>query len=236
MLLGETSVLILAFDCSSPSGSVALLEDSQVLARADLEPSKRSAVTLAPAIAEVLVHAGKRTSELSLVGTTIGPGSFTGLRVGVTMAKTLAYALKCALVGLNTLDVLATQVLEAGLAGGTIHAVLDAQRKDLFVGRYHANSDADGVQRLDDEHTILSADAWLRFLQPGDIVTGRGLMRWKDKLPAGVTLAPENIMEPDAATIGRLALRDYEAGRRTEPWTFSPLYIRPSYADEKKPA
>ena len=230
-------MLILAFDCSSPAGSVALLEGSCVLAREALDPAKRSAITLAPAIADVLRLAGKASGELDLVATTIGPGSFTGLRVGVTMAKTLAYALQCDLIGLNTLDVLAGQVYEAGLGGdrGIIHAALDAQRKELFVGRYQVGVDrAERLRRCDDEPTILSARAWLESLAAGDVVTGSGLMRWKDQLPPGVVIAPSEYFEADAVTIGRLALREHEAGRRDNLWTFSPLYIRPSYADEKR--
>ncbi len=230
-------MLILAFDCSSPAGSVALLEGSDVLAREALDPTKRSAVTLAPAIADVLRHAGKASGELDLVATTIGPGSFTGLRVGVTMAKTLAYALQCDLVGLNTLDVLAAQVLEAGLVGarGIVHAVLDAQRKELFVRRYQVSAEnSERVCRFNDGDTILSADAWLKSLAAGDVVTGSGLTRWKDKLPPGVIVASNECFEPDAVTIGRLALREHATGRRDDLWTFSPLYIRPSYADEKK--
>lgn len=230
-------MLILAFDCSSPAGSVALMEGSCVLAREALDPTKRSAVTLAPAIAEVLRLGGKASGELDLVATTIGPGSFTGLRVGVTMAKTLAYALPCDLIGLNTLDVLAAQVLEAGPVGprGIVHAVLDAQRKELFVGRYQVNAgNPQRLCRFDEEPTILSADAWLKSLVAGDVATGSGLIRWKDQLPPGVVIAPNDHFEADAVTIGRLALREHEAGRRDKLWTFSPLYIRPSYADEKR--
>ena len=229
-------MLILAFDCSSPAGSVALLEGSQVLARQSLDPAKRSATTLAPAIEQALRAAGKLAKELDLVATTVGPGSFTGLRVGVTMAKTLSYALGCDLMGLNTLDVLAAQVVEAGLVGtGIIHAVLDAQRKELFVGRYQRSEVAqEPLLRLNGGQSILSADSWLKTLQAGDVVTGMGLVRWKNQLPPGVIVAPENLYEPDAVMIGRLALREHQAGRRDDLWTISPLYIRPSYAEERK--
>ncbi|MGI8978411.1 MAG: tRNA (adenosine(37)-N6)-threonylcarbamoyltransferase complex dimerization subunit type 1 TsaB [Pirellulaceae bacterium] len=230
-------MLILAFDCSSPSGSVAVLEGPQVLAREALDPAQRSAKMLAPAIERSLKTAGREPREVQLIATTVGPGSFTGLRVGVTMAKTLAYALKCDLVGLNTLDVLAAQVARAELRGetGIIHAVLDAQRKELFAGRYQLRKDAaEPSRRLDDGQTILTADSWLESLQSGDVVTGSGLVRWKDQLPPGVIVAPTECFEPDAVTIGQLALREHEAGRRDDLWSFSPLYIRPSYADEKK--
>ena len=162
-------MLILAFDCSSPAGCVALLEGSQVLAREALDPAKRSANTLAPAIEKALHDAGMLFKDLDLVATTVGPGSFTGLRVGVTMAKTLAYALKCDVIGLNTLDVLAAQAVQAGLPSQSVlHAVLDAQRKELFLGRYQVSEVAQKpLLRLDDGQSILSADSWLKSLQQG---------------------------------------------------------------------
>jgi tRNA threonylcarbamoyladenosine biosynthesis protein TsaB len=233
----EGGVLILAFDCSSPLGTVAVLEGPQAQSSEKLDPAKRSAQTLAPAIERCLKSAGRESRDVQLIATTVGPGSFTGLRVGVTLAKTLAYALKCDLLGLNTLDVLAAQVAAAEIRGETriIHAVLDAQRKELFAGRYQASANADEpLRRLDDGLTILTADLWLKSLQAGDIVTGSGLTRWKEQLPSGVILAPEEIHEPDATMIGRLGLQEHARGRRDDLWTFAPLYIRPSYADETK--
>lgn len=228
-------VLILAFDCSSPSGSVAVFDGPGVLARQSLDPAKRSAKTLAPAIESALKQAGKLPRELQLIATTVGPGSFTGLRVGVTMAKTLAYALKCDVVGLNTLDIIATQAALPDLtsSSGIIHAVLDAQRKELFVGRYQWRT-GQPLVRLDEGQTILPAEEWMRTLQPGDVVTGAGLARWKARLPADVLVAPAEVFEPDASTIGQLAFHQYQSGRRDDLWTLSPLYIRPSYAEEKK--
>ena len=230
-------MLILAFDCSSHLGSVAVLDGPQLLASEKLDPAKRSAQTLAPAIEKCLKTAGRKSREIQLIVTTIGPGSFTGLRVGVTLAKTLAYALKCDLVGLNTLDVLAAQVAKAEIQGdtGVIHAVMDAQRKELFAGRYRTSGNADEPpRRLDDSQTILTADFWLKSLEAGDVVTGSGLVRWKDRLPTGVVVAPDEIFEPDAAMIGRLGRQEHARGRRDDFWTFVPLYIRPSYAEEKK--
>lgn len=230
-------MLILAFDSSSSFGSVAVLEGLQVLASKQLDPAKRSAQTLAPAIEMCLKAAGRNSRDVRLIGTTVGPGSFTGLRVGVTMAKTLAYACQCDLVGLNTLDVLAAQVVQSEIRGqtGIIHSVLDAQRKELFVGRYQAMEDKDEPpQRFEDVNAILTGDTWIQSLHPGDVVTGSGLARWMEKLPPGVVVAPTEIHEPDAVTIGQLALQEHARGRRDDLWTFSPLYIRPSYADEKK--
>jgi tRNA threonylcarbamoyladenosine biosynthesis protein TsaB len=227
-------VLILAFDTSGLAGSVALCDGPKLLAERQLDPERRSAQTLAPAIAELLAAAGIQPKQVGLVATTTGPGSFTGLRVGVTTAKTWAYATGGAIIGLSTLEVIAQQ---ATLASGgepprtpstEVHAVLDAQRKELFLGRF----DADG-QRLASD-AIISAAAWLAQLAPGIVVAGSGLSKLADRLPAGVSLAPQPQWEPQATTIARLAREQFQRGRRDDLWTFAPAYLRPSYAEETK--
>ena len=226
--------MILAFDTSSPAGSVAVLEGLVVLAEESLDASQRSAQSLAPAIEQVLRLAGKQPVDVRLVATTVGPGSFTGLRVGVTMAKTLAYALKCDVIGLNTLDVLAAQLpAELVPTNGRIHAVLDAQRKELFAARYAIFPEG-LLRKLEGDEPIQSGEAWLQSLHAGDVVTGSGLNRWEERIPTSVIVAPRELHEPQAATIGRMALREYERGRRDDFWTLAPCYVRPSYAEEKK--
>jgi tRNA threonylcarbamoyladenosine biosynthesis protein TsaB len=254
------AVLILAFDTSGFAGSAALLDGPQVLAEESLDRERRSAQTLAPAIARLLAERRIQASQIGLVATTIGPGSFTGLRVGVTTAKTFAYAAKAEVLGLSTLEVIAHQAPAELLVAGSveIHAVLDAQRKELFVGRfrrcaapkrasgftpeaYHAaaelnasgiNPEARELDRVAADH-ILAAEAWLQSLPAGAIVTGTGLDKLVDRLPENVTVLPPPLREPQAATVGRLAWRDYQLGRRDDLWKLAPVYLRPSYAEEK---
>ncbi|HZN36815.1 MAG TPA: tRNA (adenosine(37)-N6)-threonylcarbamoyltransferase complex dimerization subunit type 1 TsaB [Pirellulaceae bacterium] len=222
-------MLILAFDTSGLAGSVALLEGPRLLDQRQLDPARRSAQTLAPAIAELLAGQGVQPRQVGLVATTIGPGSFTGLRVGVTTAKTWAYATGGAVIGLSTLAVIAQQVpAELRSAAREIHAVLDAQRKELYFGRFHPSG-----ERLAGD-CIVPADAWLAGLTAGTIVTGSGLSRLADRLPAGVTPAPQASWEPQAATVGKLAWEDYQRGRRDDFWTLAPVYLRTSYAEEKR--
>ena len=224
-------MLILAFDTSGFAGSVALLDGPQVLAQRQLDTARRSAQTLAPAIAELLAGQGLKPREVGLVATTVGPGSFTGLRVGVTTAKAWAYAAECSVIGLSTLAAIAYQVpAEMRLTAMEIHAVLDAQRKELYLGRFAA-----GGERLADDR-IVAADGWLAGLAAGTIVTGSGLTRLADRLPAGVTATPLELWEPQAVTIGQLAWDEYQRGRSDDFWKLAPVYLRPSYAEEKKPA
>ncbi|MCA9264481.1 MAG: tRNA (adenosine(37)-N6)-threonylcarbamoyltransferase complex dimerization subunit type 1 TsaB, partial [Planctomycetales bacterium] len=101
---------VLALETSSFHGSVALLDGQMLLASRALPDDSRSAESLAPTIREVLTSVGVTPRAIELVAVTVGPGSFTGLRVGVTTAKTFAYAVSAAVVGVNTLEVLANQV------------------------------------------------------------------------------------------------------------------------------
>jgi tRNA threonylcarbamoyladenosine biosynthesis protein TsaB len=234
------SVLILAFDTSSLAGSVALLDGPRLLEERILDPARRSAQTLAPAIAELLKACALKPGQIRLVATTTGPGSFTGLRVGVTMAKTLAYAASAEVLGLSTLEAIAQQALTPSTAttGYEIQAVLDAQRRELFVGRFRFDPEtesSDGLRPLTrlEPDRIVPADRWLVSLTPGTVVSGRGLERLPAPLPPDVIAMPASQWEPQAATIGRLAWRDYQNGRRDDLWKLLPVYLRPSYADEK---
>jgi tRNA threonylcarbamoyladenosine biosynthesis protein TsaB len=235
------AVLILAFDTSGLAGSVALLDGSRLLAERMLEPGRRSAQTLAPVIVELLSAQQIEPRQIRLVATTVGPGSFTGLRVGVTSAKTFAYAVGAEVIGLSTLETIANQVpLELLSVGQSeVLAVLDAQRQELFLGRFRSEGSAaanDPLPRLTrlEPDRIVAADAWLASLHANAIVTGTGFARLQGRqLPENVAIVPQQFWEPQAATVGRLAWRQYTDGRRDDLWKIAPVYLRPSYAEEK---
>jgi tRNA threonylcarbamoyladenosine biosynthesis protein TsaB len=231
-------VRILAIETASPGGSVALLAGDQLAGRIALDPAVGSARTLAPAIQRLLNDAGIRAEELKLIAVCTGPGSFTGLRIGITTAKTLAYALGCQVLGVDTLDAIAAQVPrpDDGEHSGELHAVIDAQRRELFVGKFGLIPEAAAAAsawRRRGETEVLAAEQWLSQLAPGTIVTGPGLNRLADRLPPQVVVMPQEHWAPDAATVGRLAYTAWQAGRRDDLFKLAPTYIRPSYADEK---
>jgi tRNA threonylcarbamoyladenosine biosynthesis protein TsaB len=223
-------VLILAIETSAQAGSVALLTDESLVTQVVMPTDRRSAQSLAPAIDQLLRSAGVKPAQLGLVATTIGPGSFTGLRVGVTTAKTLAYAVGCQCLGVDTLEVIALQVAGEHSPDQELHVVLDAQRKELFLARFRLEGEE--AVRVG-ENTIVPAGDWLASLRPGTLVSGPGLARLVDKIPAGVLIAPVELREPMAAAVGRLAHRDYPRGRRDDLWKLMPQYLRPSAAEEK---
>ena len=232
-------MLVLAFDTSGFSGSVALLDGPRVLESAALDSDRRSAQTLAPAIVRLLADCGRNPDEVKLVATTVGPGSFTGLRVGVTTAKTFAYAVGAEVMGVSTLQAMAHGTPGDWLKDTSeVQAVVDAQRRELFLGRFQHEpvmNEGDGLPRLTrlEPDRIVPADEWLSELTAGTIVTGTGLAKLFERLPKSILAVPPEMREAQATIVGRLAWRDYQAGRRDDIWKLAPAYLRPSYAEEK---
>jgi tRNA threonylcarbamoyladenosine biosynthesis protein TsaB len=217
---------MLALETSSPAASVAILEDGQLLGETAFDPQQRTAQAFAPAIAKQLAEAGWRPRDLELIAVTVGPGSFTGLRIGVTAAKTLAYATGAQLIGLNTLHVIAAQS-PTGMT--EVCATLNAQRQQLFAATYRCR---DLLWEAVRPTAIVDNSAWLQSLAPGVVVTGPALARLRQQLPGGVVVVEETCWLPRAATVGRLGYLTFQAGTRDDLWKLSPQYFRKSAAEE----
>ena len=130
---------ILALETSGSSGSVAALEGTQLILEQPLASGSRSAQSLAPGIDALLAEVGWSVGQIDLLAVTQGPGSFTGLRIGITTAKALAYAVGGQVIGVNTLEVIARQAPPGRAAPAkqqTLWTVLDAQRGELFAARF----------------------------------------------------------------------------------------------------
>ena len=223
---------ILALEVSGKTGSVAVLDDERLLDELSLPQTQRTAQSLAPALQACLARVNWLPGHVGLVAVTSGPGSFTGLRLGMTTAKTFAYATGCDILGIDTLRVIAAQ---AGASGAVVCAVLDAQREQFYAASFQRSDDG-RVRPVRPTH-IIDRDQWLAELTPGTIVTGPGLATRRgkllDRLPAGVPAADAAIWSPRAATVGRLASTDFREGRRDDLWRIKPNYFRKSAAEEK---
>ncbi len=219
---------LLALETSGRLGSLAAIQLPPNGDRRDwretLPPGARSAQSLGPCLQGLLDQTGWRATDIDAVAVASGPGSFTGLRVGVTAAKMLAFVAGCGVVEVDTLAVLAAQ---AGEPGKSIWAVLDAQRNELFAARFDAENPSPPTE-------ILSAEAWLARLQPGEVVTGPVLGKLAAELPAGVIVAPQESWTPDAQTVAELALPAALAGEFISPEQLLPRYHRLSAAEEKR--
>lgn len=217
---------LIAIETAIAPGSLAALEIQPSgglrTTSIDLPEDRRTAEILAPHLRELLDQVGWATTQIDAVAVTVGPGSFTGLRIGVTTAKTLAYASGAPCAPLNTLAVLAAQTGEE--TSGWV--AIDAQRQELFAAPFSAG-------KLQDEPTILSRDTWLQRLAPGETVVGPVLKSLRTRLPEGVTAAAESAWRPRAETVARLAVEIVESGQAVSPFELLPNYYRLSAAEEK---
>lgn len=233
-------VRTLAIETTGITGSLALFEDGRLLRERPLAAGQRSAQSLAPGIRDILAETGWKTVELRLIAVAVGPGSFTGLRIGVTTAKVLAYAIGAEVLGINTLSAVAERIVfdGEGTNAETPHAetlwtAIDAYRQQVFAARFRALPG--GGWRMESETRLWEIDAWLAQLTAGDMVTGPALVKLEKRLPQVVHIAPRELWEPTAASVGQVALRDYAAGRREDVWSLLPEYYRQSAAEERRP-
>jgi tRNA threonylcarbamoyladenosine biosynthesis protein TsaB len=221
-------VNILALETTDWIGTGAAMADGKLLLELGLNPQQRTAQSLAPGIATILERVGWKPADVQLVALTIGPGSFTGLRVGVTMAKTFAYAVGAEVLGINTLDAIAEAASEDISA---VTTVIDAQRGAVVVREFVRGTE--GFFLPAGDQRLISIDHWLQDLPTGMAVTGPALAKLASRLPAHVTALDQKYWTPRAAMVAQLAHRQYTAGRRDDLWTLAPQYSRQSAAEEK---
>ncbi|HEY7427820.1 MAG TPA: tRNA (adenosine(37)-N6)-threonylcarbamoyltransferase complex dimerization subunit type 1 TsaB, partial [Gemmataceae bacterium] len=192
-----------------------------------LDEARRQARDLAPAAAELLAEQGWRPRDVQAVIVSRGPGSYTGLRVGIMSAKTFAYATSCALLAVDTF---AAITLQAPDVVTRVDVLADAQQDKIYVQPF-ARSDEGWRPRA--ELAIRPFADWLAVREADAAVTGPGLRKWASHLPAGAPLLDASLWEPQSASLLRIGLTRYLAGERDDPWTVEPLYLRPSSAEEQ---
>lgn len=224
--LGATTGLTLAIETSASLGSVAVFDAGRLQVEKTLELGSQHGQSLIPAIRDVLAEGGRKPRDVRLVAVSIGPGSFTGLRVGVVCAKTLAYATGAKLVAIDTLHAIAcnsppeTEIVEV---------ICDAHRGDLFAGKYVRN--AEGGWAPPDNIRIISCEEWLGGLKPRDTVSGPALDKLAPQVEGRVRVLAAEFRVAHATWIGRLGIEAAEAGALADLAALEPLYLRRSSAE-----
>ena len=224
---------ILAIETTGRHGSLAALDGDLPKATPLRElrlDGGRTAQVLAPALQSLLSDIGWPARSIELVAVAVGPGSFTGLRIGVTTAKTLAYAIGAQIVAVETMDALAAQ---APPAPASLWTLMDAQRHELFVAKFSVSQGGTARQGATQ---IVSQEEWLAGLSTGDRVTGPPLGRLMPQLPRDIVVLSEEVWQPMATAVGLVAWQAYQRGQRDDVWTLSPEYYRMSAAEEKRGA
>lgn len=180
--------MLLALDTATDRVSIAVHDGREVLAVETLDAARRHAEALTPAIMRVLAAASATFHQLTGVAVGVGPGAFTGLRVGLATARTLAFARGLPCYGVLTLDALASAALDDGTVGTheSFGVALDARRREVFWARYEASG------RVTEPAAGAPSDVAARDLN-GLTVIGDASERYPDVFPGAVAASPSAI-------------------------------------------
>lgn len=220
--------MLLAIDTSSLVLSCALAEEDRIVAEWTVQKKLTHSEQLIPHMDLILKEAGVSKSEITGLAVSIGPGSFTGLRIGLATAKMAAYIWKIPLVGVDTLEALAWNM--AG-SQAFILPLMDAQRGNVYTALYGAFSEMwkeapEGVAPVDE---VIAA-----ALKHGGpiIAVGECADKYKEKLTgAGILLAPPQNRCARAGSVALAAYQKLKRGETDDPLRLLPNYIRRSEAE-----
>lgn len=218
-------MLILGIETATDHVGCAIGGHEGVLARFEADRGRRHAELLAPAIEFVCRQADVRLDELGCVAVDIGPGLFTGMRVGIATAKALAHALRIPVIGVVSLDLLAYPLRHSSRL---IVPVIDARRGEVFSARYrHVPG---GVQRVA-EPAVWTADelaADLQVLGEEILFVGDGALRYDQVLGQvdRAEVADQWLAHPSPAPLVQLAHARALREDWQQPWDLEPLYLR----------
>ncbi|MGH7740035.1 MAG: tRNA (adenosine(37)-N6)-threonylcarbamoyltransferase complex dimerization subunit type 1 TsaB [bacterium] len=227
--------MLAAIEVSTRICSVALLDiiTGEELAEVHLPPDWESSVTLIPAMESLLTQKGAGPQDLDAVAVSIGPGSFTGIRVGIATAEGLCLPSNLLAFGISTLDGLAENLRHAELHGEAL-ALIDAHRGECFVGHYLI--DPEEVRPLEPPR-ILKPEQLIGELKGRAWIVGPGALKYEREIREGLgaqgLFAFTALHQPSAMSVARLAYRHWRAGERPTLDHLKPLYLRPPSVDEK---
>ena len=225
-------MILLAIDTSTPRAALALDLGPDGgpprLAPIDADPGRRHGRGLIPAIKALLESAGITARDLGALAVGLGPGSYTGLRIGLTAAKTIAYAAGVPLYPLDSLEAIARS---APLDAAHLAVVVDAQRGDGYVAEFARDRPGDAPRRLTPTR-VEPLVPWALALPPGTLVLGPALDRLPLPWPPALRLGTPDQGHPDPLALLALASEAVAAGRIAEPFALEPIYLRRSAAED----
>lgn len=218
---------LLAIETSTESCSVALVHGDEVIARSEVAPRRHAELVL-PMADNLLAEAGLGRHALDAIAVGRGPGAFTGVRLGISLAQGMALALDVPVVTVSSLAALA---LEAPEDDAAILAVIDARMGEIYAAAYRRD-DNGGLIALDDERVCLPQSLVLPNESQWHVV-GTGWSTYEDEVRRHLTgglRSAEGVRYPQARHVAELAAREFAAGRATAPEQALPVYLRDKVA------
>lgn len=222
---------ILAVDSSAAVASVAILSDNTVLGEYFLDNGNTHSETILPMTESLLSRLSMTLDEIDLFAVSIGPGSFTGLRIGVATVKGLAFGRNKPCAGISTLEALAYNL--DGVSG-ILCPVMDARRNQVFTALF--KSDGKQIERLtpDGAMDLSELDSLLANYKEPIYLCGDGYALAKEALTTKTMDTPERLIPQSAIPVARLALREQKAGRTVDEAALAPVYLRLSKAERER--
>jgi len=224
-------MLLLAFETSAKAASVALFEENALLGEQYQNTGMTHSQTLLVMAQELLTQCGKEPREVTAVAVANGPGSFTGVRIGVAAAKGLAWGNEIPVYGVSTLEAMA---LGLGVWDGYVCPVMDARRNQVYNALFYVNQGALTRQSPDRAIALSDLEAELKTLEKPIFLVGDGSILCYNTLKEAVPqliLPPENRMHQRAVGVGLAALMQEHAD---DPATLVPNYLRLSQAERER--
>jgi tRNA threonylcarbamoyladenosine biosynthesis protein TsaB len=221
-----------AIETSGRVGSVAVVRDGAILAGEQFPHGLAHAAQIVPIIDRLTRARGWRPRDVEELYVSVGPGSFTGLRIGVTLAKTMALATGVRLVAVPSLRVL---VENAPPDARHVVIVLDAKREQIFTARFERDASSNGWTEREPAHLDSLAAMLKRVPRPAHLI-GEGLPYHEKFLPKddpAVIVAPADLWRARAAAVAKIGVEMAARGQFADPFTLTPIYIRRPEAEEK---
>ena len=221
-------MLTLALDTATGVCTVGLLQDGHVLAEYDISVGLTHSEGLMPQLDQMFARTGIKKENTDRIAVSIGPGSFTGLRIGLAAAEAMAYAWQCGICGVNTLEAMAYNIPVEGVV---LAPVLDAQKGNFYTAFYEWT---DGELREVRPVEMADAETLLQQLQACGkpvLLMGECEKLMKQELPDGISVAPEQVRLPKASSVA-LAAEGMEPLTGEDVFKLRPYYIRKSEAEE----
>ena len=219
---------VLGIDTSTVTGGVALLSDDRLVGESVLNIRTTHSERLLPALERLLADAGITVKELDLLSVVTGPGSFTGLRIGVGTAKGLSYALGVPIVGVTTLEGYGWQFK---FFPGIVVAMVDARRENVFWQAFR-----EGIALVDPSYgSLQSVLDWCSCSKRSEeqfLFVGDGGINYGEQIRASQSVPPsQNLLRPSA--VAHLGYTRYLQGEHSDAFSLNPTYMRQTEAERK---
>jgi tRNA threonylcarbamoyladenosine biosynthesis protein TsaB len=227
-------MLILAIDCATSSIGLALLNEEEVCAEFYLNLGRHHTEILLPALEKLFLLTGHEPGEVDLLACTVGPGSFTGLRIGVSTVKGLALAMARPIVGVSTLEALAFNAIPSH---GLICPMLDARRNQVYASLYRMGPG--GFPEATIPERLVDVGHFLHDLNQEEVIfLGDGAICYekliREILKERAVLCGRSQQKLLASAVGLIGLHRYRNGAVLDAQTFAPSYLRLSEPETKQ--